>query len=251
MRRTGTVAALTVTLLLVGCSSDAGGEAKPAAATEEPAKAKAKAEPSRTVTTTATGTATGVPDQLTADVGISTGGPSAAAVLADNNERTQRLLDELKIGGIDDKDVATTAVNLSPTYDKNGNIKGYVANNMLRVTLRDLKTAGVRLDKLVQAGGDRARINGISLGFQDDDELLTKARVDAVKRARAQATEMAEAAGAEVGEVRTITDEIQGGVYPMSEQSLTAFRATDSSVPIAAGSEDLAVQVKVVWELAA
>lgn len=243
MKRT-LIALLTVAVLLGGCSSDPGGGAEAATTTTKVAD-----PPDRLVTATATGTATGVPDQLTADVGIATNGETAAGVLADNNARTQRLLDELKVAGIADEDVATTAVNLSPTFDKRGKITGYAANNMLRVTLRDLKTAGARLDKLVQAGGDQTRINGIALGFQDDDELLTKARVDAVERARAQAGEMAEAAGAELGAVRTITDQVQGGVYPLSEQNLTAYRAADSSVPIAAGSEDLMVQVKVVWEL--
>lgn len=235
IRTIGAVVALAGGLLLSSCSSDASADT-------------AKSTPSRSVTATATGTATGVPDQLTAQVGIANQGPTAAGVLSENNTKTQALLDQIKGAGIDDKDVSTTSVELGPTYDDKGTITGYQATNLLRVTLRDLKTAGARLDALVKAGGDQARIQGISLGFQDDDELLTKARVDAVKRAKSQAKEMAEAAGAKLGSVRTITDEVSGGSYPLADRAMAQV-ASDSSVPIAAGSEDLSVEVRIVYEL--
>lgn len=206
------------------------------------------AEPARSVTATATGTATGVPDQLVANVGINNQGSSAADVLSENNAKTQALLDDLKKAGIDDKDVATTSVDLSPRYDDNGNITGYQATNMVRVTLRDLKTAGQRLDSLVRIGGDNARVQGISLGFNEPDALLTKARIDAVKRARTQAEEMAKAAGAGLGQVRVITDVISSPALPYTDAYASAG-AADSSVPIAAGSQDLTVQVKVVFQL--
>lgn len=231
LRLAAGVAAL---LVLAGCGSQADADTE-------------RSGPSRSVTATATGGAVGVPDQLTADVGIANQGASAADVLAENNAKTQALLDELKLAGIDDKDVETTSVELGPRFDDEDKITGYQANNMLRVTLRDLETAGERLDALVKAGGDSARVQGISLGFAEDDELLSKARVDAVERAKAQATEMAEAAGAKLGKVRTITDVAGSGGF---DERLAAEVATDSAVPIAAGSQELTVQVKVVYELA-
>lgn len=228
-------AAAASLILLAGCGSQA-------------AAVSNKAGPARSVTATATGSTTGVPDQLTAQVGISNEGSSAAAVLAENNAKTQSLLNELKIAGIDDKDVQTTSVDLGPRFNDKGRITGYQANNMLRVTLRNLSTAGTRLDALVKAGGDNARIQGISLGFTDDDALLSKARVDAIKRAKAQAKEMAEAAGAKLGKVRTIAD--VAGFNPVFEEYGARDQALAvSSVPISAGSEDLTVRVKVVFEL--
>lgn len=231
----GRLTAIAVGLaLLAGCGSGAGAQTNPSG-------------PSRSVTATATGTATGVPDQLTASVGISNQGASAAAVLAENNVKTQALLDVLEVAGIDAKDVATTSVDLGPRYDNKGRINGYQANNMLRVTFKDLGTAGEQLDALVNSGGDSARVQGISLGFNDDDALLSEARVDAVKRAKVQASEMAEAAGAKLSRVRTIADvEVSGG-FPYARG--LAAEATDSSVPIATGSQELTVRVKVVYEL--
>ncbi len=226
--------------LLAGCSQ--GADAK----TEAPSSTKAT---DRTVTVTATGTSKGTPDALLVNVTVATGGPSAAETIADNNRRTQKVLDQLKITAVDDKDVSTTSVDLGPTYDKHGNISGYAASNSLRITFRSLKSAGAKLDALVKGGDNHVRINGVQLGFTDDDELVSTARIDAVKRAKAQATEMAEAAGAEVGEVRTIADVVPDAGYPQALAASGRASFDAESVPIAAGSEELNVQVKVVFEL--
>jgi uncharacterized protein YggE len=236
-RRAALVAVALV--VLAGCSKTADAETKPASSKE----------PDRTVTVTATGTSKGVPDALLVNLSVTTGGPSAADTLADNNRRTQKVLDQLKITAVDDEDVATTSVDLGPTYDEDGTITGYAATNSLRITFRSLDSAGAKLDALVKGGDNHVRVNGVQLGFTDDDELVSTARIDAVKRAKAQAGEMAGAAGAEVGKVRTIADVAPDDLYPQALAAAGRSSTTDSSVPIAAGSEELEVQVKVVFEL--
>lgn len=232
--------------LLAGCSSSA--DAK-TAAPASPTKVASSSSSNRTVTVTATGKSRGVPDSLEVSVSVTTGGPSAADTLADNNRRTQKVLDQLKITAVDDKDVATTSIDLGPTYDKHGKISGYVATNSLRITFRSLKSAGAKLDALVRGGDDHLRIGGVQLTFANDDELISTARIDAVKRAKAQAKEMAEAAGAHVSRVRTISDVSTQGMQFDSLTSARAFTTAGASVPVAAGSQELNVQVKVVFEL--
>ncbi|WP_426573238.1 SIMPL domain-containing protein [Aquihabitans sp. McL0605] len=229
-------------VLLASCSQGADAErAAPAAAPRAT---------NRTVTVNATGTSKGVPDSMLVSVSIVSGGPSAAEVLTDNSQRTQRVLDQLKFTGVDDKDVSTTSVDLGPTYDKKGNIDGYAATNSLRIAFRDLKTAGAKLDLLVQSGDNRVRVGSVQLGFNEDDELVSSARIDAVKRARAQADEMAKAAGAEIGRVRTIADVVPQGQAAWDGYATSAkLSAADQSVPISAGSQELNVEVKVVFEL--
>lgn len=201
----------------------------------------------RTVTTTATGTATGVPDLLTVQVGIATEGRSAGDVLADNNARTSTLIGALKAAGIAPADLATTSVDLGPRYDANGRIDGFRAENTLQVKLRDLDTAGAHLDTVVRIGGNDARVHGVSLGFADADALHSAARADAVRRARAQAEELAAAAGAQVGPVRSITDAVAGdGPMPFATTKLALAAAP---MPIEAGTQDVTVQVQVVFDL--
>ena len=140
--------------------------------------------------------------------------------------------------------MATTEVNLGPTYDDDGTITGYRAGNSLEVTMRDLESAGAQLDGLVTAVGDAGRIGGIRLGFNDDDALRSDARTDAVKRATEQAKDMAEAGGAELGENQTIVEVTPDAGFAYEEG--LARVASDSSVPIEAGSQELTVQVEVV-----
>ena len=230
-------------LLAAGCGSSA-------AAQDKGSKSSTSSSTTtRTITTTATGKAKGVPDNVVVSVTVTTGGPSAAEVLADNNTRTQQVLDQLKLTAVDDKDVSTTSVDLGPRMDKDGKIIGYTATNSLQLTFRDLKTAGAKLDLLVSTGDNRVRVSSFRLGFNDDDDLLGTARADAVKRARSQAGEMAKAAGAKVAKVRTIT-EVNPQTFYGAESAAFDGAARSGAVPIAAGSQELNVQVKVVFDLA-
>lgn len=204
----------------------------------------------RTVTATAEGRSEGVPDQLTARLGISNAGPSAGSVMAENNRLTERLIEQVAEMGMETRDVATASVDIHPEHDRDGRAIGYRANNMLSLRFRDLNTVGEKLDALVDVAGESIRIDGISLGFNDEEPLLSAARTDAVHRARVQATEMAEAAGASVGAVLTITD--SPGTQPHEPRMAfagTARSALKASVPISAGTRELTVQVQAVFEL--
>jgi uncharacterized protein YggE len=229
--------AAAVALLAAGCTAAAG------------AQGTSKTSTTRTVTATGIGTAEGVPDNLTADVTITTGSPSADEALTQNNNKAGLLLSQLKKDGVADKDVSTTSVDLGPTFDKKGNITGYVVNNSIRIKFRDLDTAGAKLDTLVRIGGNNARIGGVRLGFNNDDKLETKARVDAVKRAKAQVKQMVEAGGGTLGKVRTISEVAVPVGYPSAQAFALSDSAIRSSVPVAAGSQELTVRVKVVFEI--
>ena len=232
---------------LGGCSS---GDDDTAAATTTTTAPVDRAVAERVITTVATGEATGVPDNITASVSVGSLGPSAADVLAQTSTKTQALLDALALSGVDAKDVATTEISLGPTYDKKGKITGYSSNNSLRITFRDLETAGAKLDLLVKTVGDSGRIGWIQLGFNDPDDLLATARADAVTRARAQAEQMAKAGGTSLGKVQTITEVVPEFGGDLDAASRSSFDAAATSVPISAGSQELTVKVEVVFELA-
>lgn len=236
---------LMAVVLAIGLAAGCAGKA--VASKDAPTRSAASTSSSRTITTSATGVAKGVPDNLQADVAVHTQGPTAAQVLGDNNNRTKGLIDLLGAAGVSPKDVQTTSVSLGPTFDNKGRITGYAADNAVKVTLRDLRTAGAKLDALTARVGDAVRIGGISLGFNDDDTLKSAARTDAVRRARRQAEEMAKAAGTSLGRVRTITEQVPDAL--MGGSALSAKRVADASVQIAPGQSELNVQVKVVFEL--
>ncbi|MFZ4487178.1 MAG: SIMPL domain-containing protein, partial [Candidatus Nanopelagicales bacterium] len=99
----------------------------------------------RTVSVAATGTAEATPDAARASITVESSDPSSAQVAqAAAAEATTLALDELKAAGVDEKDIATQAINVGPFYDYTSEggqtLIGYRASQTLTVTLRDLAT---------------------------------------------------------------------------------------------------------------
>ena len=145
-------AALAGALLLAGCASGSTPElGRPA-------------PPS--ITTRGVGTVAGTPDTLTVVLGVQTRAPSAAAALADNNTRATGLLDVLRGRGVADRDLRTSGLSISPTFDTDGRITGYEVANQVTATLRDVAGAGALVDAAARAAGDAVRVQQISFGIE-------------------------------------------------------------------------------------
>src|SRR5690606_17546665 len=133
--------------------------------------------------------------------------------------------------------------------DENGyslppRIDGYQVSNSVTVKVRDLEQLGAILDRSVTVGANT--INGIGFSVADPSSLLDEARRQAVRDARAKAELYAEAAGATLGELETISgSQSVGGPQPYA----MAMRADAQSVPVAAGELSFSVSVNVAWEI--
>jgi uncharacterized protein YggE len=199
----------------------------------------------RTVTTSATGTAAGAPDLLRARISVSSRGTYAADVLADANARMRSLLEEIASIGVAPADVTTSHVSLGPAWDREHRPDGYEASNAVDVVLRDLATAGADLDALARLVGDHIRLEAVHLDIDDDTTLRSEARQAAVRLAQRQATELATAAGAELGPVRSITEGDDGH----GELVLRSMAVADLGVPLSAGTHEVSTSVRVVFDL--
>lgn len=107
--------------------------------------------------------------------------------------------------------------------DQPGQITGYRASNVVRVTVHDLEEVGSILDQATQAGADT--INGISFGVEDQAELQAEARAEAVADAQARAVDLARLSGLQLGGVLSINEEGSDGPVPM-ESAVTATTST-------------------------
>src|SRR5262245_1853342 len=207
------------------------------------------ADPSRTLVATGTARVRGTPDVLTVSLGVTSRGKTVGEALDRNNAGARKVIQVLLDGGVDKKDLQTSNFSIGPIYGDNANdIQGYQVSNVVVAQLHDLDKAGGLLDKAVQAGGDDVVLRGVSFDIDDTSDLVAAARADAVKRARNQAEQLASAAGVQLGDGLTISEKSQdqGPVLPALDA--TAARAT-SSVPIQTGSQELTVQVSVVFSI--
>ena len=201
----------------------------------------------RLITTLGTGRASGVPDIVTVTLGVQTSAATAQVALDDNNQRSAGLLTALKEQGVADADIQTDQVSVQPNYDQAGGITGYQVSNMVTATIRPLSSAGAVLDAVTQATGDAIRIQWIALSIDDDTSVRAQARADAVVQAKAQAEQLATAAGVTLGPVFSVVETPLGvGMY---QSYAASSAAAGSAVPIEAGTQEVSVQVQVAFEM--
>jgi uncharacterized protein YggE len=182
-------------------------------------------------------------------IGVETGAATVADALASANSAAQKVHDALRDAGVADADLQTVNVHISPRYDGNGqDTSGYQAGQDLAVTLRDIGTAGATISTAVRAGGDAARLQGISYELDDDAALRAEARKQAFADARGKAEQYAKLADRALGDVVLVREQVSSsGPAPMAAgDSAMAVGA----VPIAPGTTDVTVTAEVRWSLA-
>lgn len=194
------------------------------------------------------GTASGVPDVLRVTVGVETTAETVDEALGSADDAARRVLDAVRAEDVPDRDVRTVNVSIWPSYDDQGRqITGYTARHDLEVTLRDVAAAGAALGRLVEAGGDAARVQGLSYALEDDTALQAEAREKAVADARRKAEEYAALTGRELGGVVAVRESV-GASGPVPYGAGDAGGAAES-VPIAPGSTAVTVTAQVSWAL--
>jgi len=219
------------------------------AATPAPALAKDK-DDTRTVSVTGDGSAKGRPDTAHITTGVVSDGDTARAALDANSSSMTGMVNSLKDLGIEAKNIQTVNFAVHPRYTraKEGEaqkISGYRVVNTVRVTVTDIDRLGQILDKVVAQGSNE--IGGVAFSIDESAELSDEARREAMDDARRKAGLLAEAAGAKLGKVLTISEEMP---HPMPRQAFARTAvAAESAPPIEAGEQSLSVRVNVTWEL--
>jgi len=208
-------------------------------------------QPVRTISVSGSGTATLTPDIAYINIGVHTEGTNAAEAVSSNNTDSQKVIDALKSLGVAAKDIQTTNFSIYPQqqYDSQGKPTGeikYMVDNSVYVTVRNLNNIGEILDGAVKAGANS--INGVQFDVADRTQALSDARKAAMDNAKAQAQELAQAAGVTLGSVQSIS--ISSGQPPIPfSQVKAAPQAEASSVPVSPGQLTITVQVNVVYQI--
>jgi uncharacterized protein YggE len=234
LRQTTVVTALLVTAAIFGVRTSMAADATKV--------------PERTVSVSATGSVAAEPDIAYISTGVVTEAATARDALSSNNAAMSKIVSGLKGASIPAKDIQTISINVEPRYetpkDKAPFIRGYRVHNQVRITARDIKRLGDVLDQTVTLGANQ--INSIAFEVSAAEQLKDEARKIAMANAMRRAKLYAAAAGADIGEVLTIAEDVRMAAppRPMARASLAA-----ESVPIEAGTQRLEVQVHVTWAL--
>ena len=194
-----------------------------------------------------------VPDYVTVRIGVSNRASSPTAALDQNSATARKVVDFAKASGIQERDIQTDAVNLSPLFktvrDPSGTTRqepdGYTASNIVRVKLSELPKLGAFMRQALDQGANN--INGVQFGLSSYESVLDDARTRAVEDAVRQAQRLAEAAKVKLGKIQEILSPPRSQVVADGMADMPLRRAVRAPVPVEAGSLQINAEVEIIW----
>jgi uncharacterized protein YggE len=185
---------------------------------------------------------------MTVNVRISTSGAHAAATLAQNNSITLAVQQALEGDGVAQKDIQTSGLSLQENYPPSP--AGFEVDDEVSATLHNLTRAGSAIDDAISTAGDAGRLDGVTFSMSDTSPLMGAARQQAVAAARADAEQLAAAAGERVIGLHALTDQSDQNPQPLSSEMVPAAgSASRAAVPVQPGTQQLSVMVSAVWDV--
>ena len=203
----------------------------------------AASDPAGTLSVQGTAVVTAAPNRAQLSFGVETQAATARGAISANAGEMRRVIAALKAAGA--SDIRTQSVWLSSRYGDNGTVTGYVAQNNVSATVRELARAGALIDAAVEAGANQ--VSGPSLASSDEAALYRQALKAAVADARARAEALAQAAGTTLGRATQIAE---SGSAPQPLPMAAEAKAVADSTPIEPGRQEISATVTVTFALA-
>jgi uncharacterized protein len=224
--------------------------ALPASAQQPPGLPPPPLPPARIIVT-GSGSVTVPPDYAEIASGVTTQAKTAKDASDANAKAMAALNAALKTDGIAADDIQTLRFSVSPVYgppqqNNPPKVVGFSVANDLAVKVRQIGQVGAILDSLIQAGATDS--GSVQFLHSNMSQALDQARQAALADARRKAELYAQGAGLKLGAVAWIT-EAPAYTPPAMPMAGRAY-AMAGSVPIAAGTDTLNVQITVGFEAA-
>ncbi len=207
--------------------------------------------PKRTVTVRGEGKATAAPDQVRLTLQVNVRGETATEAMRSASSKTQAVLALLKSFGVEEKNIQTSRVTVTPILDYSRQIQpppivGYTSSNDFTVVFRgtQMDRVGEFMDRAVTAGATSFG----SLQFENSKqrELEREALGKAAADARARAQQLARELGANLGPVISIAETVAGRPGPVLMRSMAEGT---TAAPVMTGELSIIANVDVVFEL--
>jgi uncharacterized protein YggE len=195
------------------------------------------------------------PDYAVVRVGIANRASAPTAALDQNSAIARKIIAFAKRFGIDERDIATETVNLTPIYRQGRNadggrqeLDGYAATNMVRAKLAEVARLGPFMRQVLDEGA--TNIDGVAFGVSDTERHADEALVKAVEDAVRQAERLAQAAKVRLGPIREILHPPRTGA-PIVESPMDrrVMARRGAPVPIEAGTIRVTAEVEIVWAI--
>ena len=200
------------------------------------------------------------PDRALIQLGVQSNGMTPDMVEAANSAAIQKVMKAVQARGVAAKDIATDLYVIEPIYDDYDSlyIKGYRINNVVAITLRDVRKTSPVIAAALKAGANQ--VLNVEFYTSELRKYRDQARALAMKAATEKANDLASAAGAAAGCVLHINENTwssyYGGWYGRS-QNLWTQNTMQNAAPVGgsdgtAGDEPVSLgQISIKAEVGA
>ena len=207
-----------------------------------------------TIRVTGEATITAKPDQAEIDLGVMTQAATGQAASAQNAQKQDAVLAELrKVLGAG-AEIKTISYSLSPNYryPKEGGqptISGYTASNVVQVKTADLAQVGKVIDIATQAGANT--VGALRFTLKDEEAALSQALRAAAIQARAKADALASALKLRILRVLQV-DEGGQPIRPIFAEAAMLRARADAAppTPVEPGTIEVRASVTLTVEIA-
>jgi len=226
------------------------------AAAERGALPRQDPEPGSFLTVTGTAEVEAPSDRARVLFAVETEGGTARAAGEANALLMTEVSDALRAAGqgMPGFRLETSGYSLTPRYGPTRGVQpqeivGYTARNTVQVRVDEVDGAGPLIDTALEAGANR--VAGLGFEVRDPEPYRHEAVRNAVTRARAEATVMAQALGMELGKAV----DVQGGAdmyFPrtfMASAARGMEMADAFATPIEAGAQTITARVTIRFQL--
>ena len=195
------------------------------------------------------------PDIAYVTVGVTTEAKSAKVAQSENSQHLAKVFSALKSAGINEIDIRTVNYDLSPRYDYINSkevqkqvLKGYVANNQIQVTVRNVDNVGKILDASTNAGANLSGGVSFSLSELKMESAYTDALNKALKNGSGKAETLAKGLGVSIGKPKEVVENGASYPQPLYGGIRNEAKAVEISTPISTGQMEITATVSLKYE---
>jgi len=205
----------------------------------------------------ATGDVYAKPDTAEISLGVEKEAKTVAKAQEDINEINNKLINDLKKLGVEEKDIKTTQYGINPRYEyerQSGkrNLVGYQATVNILVKTKDFEKLNEIIDTATNAGINR--LNGLSFVIEDKDAVRAEARDQAIDKAKDKAKAIAKVSGISLGKIINVSVSDSGYPAPRVAYEMDMIKGMGGgemaeATQVEAGETKISVSVTLSYEI--
>ncbi|MCK7459921.1 SIMPL domain-containing protein [Idiomarina aminovorans] len=201
----------------------------------------------RIVSTSGTGSVSAIPDQMSLTFWIEQRGNKLSSQKTVVDETTKRLINDLNRKGVEDKDIRSYQLQISPRYQRNDDGKteqnGFVVQREVQVTLSEPENYDSIIDLALTRGV--TRVGRVKFEISHQQDLYEQALINAYQQAKAKAERLAASAGLKLSDTLSITEQSMSRPV-MMQMAEVSSRSDKVSLP---GQQTIEARVDVSFSI--